>query len=226
MKRQFVIGNILLLLLLLNGCAEKRQEAEEVQVSEENTGITQVLEEDTGIVQVLSGTSCGSGIVYEITEQDLVVLTAGHVLSAEEATVELVFGDNVHVQGEKCLISDMADIAFVTVKRSDIPKEQQLMYQSASVDKEKFDALRAGTKLYLSGFSEETKVGILRESWIYVEDFGQYMMLLDGVIVPGMSGGGVFDEAGNLMGILCGGNESGETVAVPLSVILAVYELL
>ena len=36
---------------------------------------------------------------------------------------------------------------------------------------------------------------------------------------PGMSGGGIFDSRGHFLGILCGGDESGQLAAVPISVI-------
>ena len=38
---------------------------------------------------------------------------------------------------------------------------------------------------------------------------------------PGMSGGGLFDRQGRLLGILSGENGQGEVAAVPLSLILA-----
>ena len=57
------------------------------------------------------------------------------------------------------------------------------------------------------------------DPWIYVEDFDQYMLLLQGLIAPGMSGGGAFTEDGVFVGILCGGDEEGKVAVVPYSMI-------
>ena len=34
---------------------------------------------------------------------------------------------------------------------------------------------------------------------------------------PGMSGGGLFDKEGNLLGIISGGNDDGELAVIPMS---------
>ena len=57
------------------------------------------------------------------------------------------------------------------------------------------------------------------EPWIYVEDFTQYMLLLQGLPEPGMSGGGAFTEDGVFLGILCGADEEGKVAVVPYSII-------
>ena len=49
------------------------------------------------------------------------------------------------------------------------------------------------------------------------------MMLARGEALQGMSGGGVFDQRGHFIGILCGGNADGELAVLPLSIIEARY---
>ena len=44
-------------------------------------------------------------------------------------------------------------------------------------------------------------------------------LLLQGLITPGMSGGGAFTEDGVFVGILCGGDEEGKVAVVPYSMI-------
>ena len=46
------------------------------------------------------------------------------------------------------------------------------------------------------------------------------MMLATTYAEPGMSGGGVFDEQGRLIGILSGADEQGNLAIVPLAFIL------
>ena len=49
----------------------------------------------------------------------------------------------------------------------------------------------------------------------YLEEFGCEMVYADGSAVSGMSGSGMFDEEGNLIGILCGVTEQYELAGVP-----------
>ena len=63
--------------------------------------------------------------------------------------------------------------------------------------------------------------GTLTDSWIYIEDYGQYMMLGRTYAESGMSGGGVFDRYGRFIGILSGADERGNLAIVPLSIILS-----
>ena len=49
----------------------------------------------------------------------------------------------------------------------------------------------------------------------YLEEFGCEMIYADGGAVPGMSGSGMFDDSGRLIGILCGATEQYELAGVP-----------
>jgi hypothetical protein len=82
--------------------------------------------------------------------------------------------------------------------------------------------------IFLADGNTENELGcryaILEDSWIYVEDFGEYMMILSGEADAGMSGCAVLDENGVFLGILCGGNEDGELAVLPYSIVDARYE--
>ncbi len=68
----------------------------------------------------------------------------------------------------------------------------------------------------LTGVAEEAYEGIVLEPMVIIEDYGQYMILAQCEGKPGMSGGGLFDERGYLLGVLSGVNENGQVAAVPL----------
>lgn len=214
------------------------------------------------MVRIDLGSSTASGVIYERTEEELVIVTAGHVLqghvsmsagqsvtkgfsvpeessvlgessgTAETSVIEshvgvkIIFGDTVMMASEM-FVSENSETAFITIPIATIPKEILEKCQAAPRDQQLFDQLKEEDRVVMKGFSADGELleisGTLIYSWIYAEDFAQYMMLVDGESFPGMSGGGVFDEAGNLVGILCGVNDAGESAAVPLSIILAEY---
>ncbi len=213
-----------LLLLLCCGCSSK------------------TIEPQQRIVRVTAGTLQGSGVLYEKNENYFVVVTAAHVLAQEKEKITVTFYDDFDVESESCYISTSADIAFVYVPLESIPKSHLKNYQAVQMDKQAFDAIESGTEVWF--WSDGTDMvtqemsalqnanmeeqegryrGMVLENWIFVEDFGQYMMLLQGQITPGMSGGGVFDGEDNFLGILCGANEKGEVAAVPLNIVQAEY---
>ncbi|MCM1089836.1 MAG: serine protease [Butyrivibrio sp.] len=226
----------------------------------------------------------GSGVVLEMSEDVLWVVTAGHVLEragdenpvyvdfpnvqdfvkdmtaqhanydmaaqrmdydyaaerrtdyclAEEQRTDYGFAveqrednDFVAVQCLDYAVVTEADLAFLRLEREELPEDVWQDLRAAEKDKDSYDALQASDKVYLSGYREGSLLvceGILEEFWIYVEDFEQYMMLARCEVYSGMSGGGLYDGEGHLIGIVCGNNEQGEVAAVPLHVVESRFE--
>ncbi len=177
------------------------------------------------MVKIVAQELSGSGVIYRICEDKLVVVTAGHILEQARGEVWLTFFDDFVVESLEYVVSGNADLAFVKVEIEEIPQEHLQKYYCVNTDKESFDALKGGDGIIAMGSKSEAAgdayEGRLVESWIYVEDFAQYMMLARVEVYPGMSGGGLFDMQGHFLGILCGTDEDGETAVVPLNVLEA-----
>lgn len=181
-------------------------------------------QEYSSIVQVYAGEAAGSGVIYSSMKDYLIIVTAGHLQKSEETDIVIGFGENDLVKGELLYLSSSADVAFIGVRRDSAVEELLKAYTPAASDKESFDCLRTGDKLWLSGgILNKEGSAVLKKAWIYMEDFGQYMMLLSGDASPGMSGGGVFDEQKHFVGIICGSNEENEVAVLPLHIIEAEY---
>lgn len=172
-------------------------------------------------------TASGSGVVWQVEKHDLWIVTAGHVLSGAggKSRVYVEFGEDV----AECLWYETAedvDLAFLRIDGEALPERLKTKLAAAVTDKESYDGLRASDAVWTAGFREGSLVrydGVLEDPWIYVEDFEQYMMLAECEIAQGMSGGGLYDGAGNLIGIVCGVSEEGELAAVPLHVAQACF---
>lgn len=239
-------------LLLPGDAAEPSEEDAALLPPEEDAGYAI----DGGIVMVRVGKpaeqvlyATGSGVVYALYEEQLWIVTAGHVLeNVKDAAVWIDFagtadgratdesgedtqsavGDGTGaaalVQCDAYELTEDADLAFLCISLESIPGGIRDRLILPGTDKEHYDALGESDAVRVRGFGENGLVsydGILTDFWIYVEDFSQYMMVADCAIEPGMSGGGLFDDEGNLIGIACGGNASGELAAVPLHVVQA-----
>ena len=177
------------------------------------------------MVRVTAEELIGSGVIYGMYKEVLVVATAGHLLEKAEGGVWLTFSDGFAVESAEYIVSDSADLAFIKVALREIPEEHLRQYYCVNTDKESFDALKSGDGIIVMGSKSEAAgdayEGILTEPWIYVEDFAQYMMLAKVEAYPGMSGGGLFDLQGHFLGILCGFDEDGEAAVVPFSILEA-----
>ena len=193
----------------------------------ENENLADMLQKNGAgmMVQLGAGTLLGSGVIYKSEENRLLILTAAHVLEEAEGSVLITFSDGwVTVSSDyECFAP--TDLAVVRVDGSAIPEEHLNQYICANVDKERFDAATAGEGCIVMGSSAgvaaEAYEGTILDNWIYMEDYGEYMMWVRAEGKPGMSGGGLFDRQGYFLGILSGGDQEGELAVVPLSLILA-----
>lgn len=228
------IGAILVVLGLLMGCVASAIVAEPESV----------------IVQVNAGSLSGSGVIYQKNEDLLIVATAAHVLTQVTEGITVTFSDGFAMTTDDYYISSHSDLAFLNIPLSSLPKNRSEQYIPVQIDKAAFDGLQGGAEVVFRAVGTDNAVsvkdtetqseatqetfnevadannaytGAVLENWIFAEDFGQYMMILQGDVEPGMSGGGVFDTAGNFLGIICGESELGEVAAVPLSIIEAEY---
>ena len=167
----------------------------------------------------------GSGVLYGIDGGDLVILTAAHVLEEAEGAVAVTFADEWSILAEGYECSTLGDFAVVRVSGENVPTEHLEQYLCANVDKDSFDAAVSETGCIVmgcrAGVAAEAYEGVILDHWIYMEDYGQYMMWVKAEGLPGMSGGGLFDRQGHFLGILSGESEDGELAVVPLSLILA-----
>lgn len=179
------------------------------------------------MVKLQAGEVTGSGVLWELADRQLVIATAGHVLSGGSDEIQVTFWDGLTVPIIGYTMTD-TDLAFVHVDCREIPEENLAEYYLVRRDRASAQSLKSGDGIILMGNNEEVAgnayEGSVLEPWIYAEDFAQYMIWVEAQAEPGMSGGGLFDYRGNFLGLLCGTSGDGETVALPLSIMEAMYE--
>ncbi len=239
---------ILSCLLLFAGCGENGGSEENVstetvgqKVSEENSGMGQadagmefvelpvqteqkLTENDfkvmKSLVGIQTGERQGSGVIYDEEENRILIATAGHVLADDTGEARVTFPDGTQVAATGVETVDSCDLAFLWVDKAELSEEAWKVCLPVQTDREVFDALKEYDDVWMYGGESGLPVyAFVVDSWIYVEDFDQYMLLLQGLITPGMSGGGAFTEDGVFVGILCGGDEEGKVAVVPYSMI-------
>lgn len=201
--------------------AELVSAAESANTAEPDQDMQQYLRQVT--VQFQGPQCLGSGVVWSAEEEMLVIATAAHVAEDNSPlTVQFEQGDPLETRLR--YVSDQVDVAFVEVSLQEL-ENQGISWQVARQDREVCDQLEAGQPMWIMGSVEEaadrTYDGSVTQPWIYLEDFGNYMLLGHAYAIPGVSGGGVFTREGILVGILCGGNDADQIAVLPWSVMEA-----
>ena len=175
------------------------------------------------MVQLVAGNVSGSGVLWKVQGDELWIATAAHVVTQGTDAVKITFSDGFHMTAERVTADADMDIALLAVNLQDITAEHLEAYCVANVDEESAASLQAGDGIIVmasgKGVAADAYEGKVVNPWIYVEDFRQDMLLVRADAEPGMSGGGIFDSRGHFLGILCGGDESGQLAAVPVSVL-------
>lgn len=172
------------------------------------------------LVQIQAGDLLGSGVIYEEDEKSLLIATAGHVLTHTNGEILVTFPDGTQVAATEAETVGSCDLAFVWVDKEKLSGETWEVCLPVHTDRNVFDTLKEYDDVWMYGGETGMPVyAFVVDPWIYVEDFGQNMLLLQGLAEPGMSGGGVFSQDGVFLGIICGADEEGKVAAVPYSMI-------
>ena len=230
--RTAMLMGCILWILVLAGCGKE----EALPETEDEDGDIRHSTEDglfrslDATVEVAAGGLYGSGVIYEQGEKGLILVTAGHVISEDVDDINVTFRDGSQVKCSGFTRAEDADCVFFTAAYEDMPTEWQENYGTVIKDRQRFDALECEKGVFLADRQAENELGcrfaLVVDSWIYVEDFSQHMILLSGQAHAGMSGCGVFDGEGCFLGILCGGNDEGELAVLPYSVIESCYRMI
>ncbi len=168
----------------------------------------------------------GSGVIWKMDEEYIWIITNQHVLADnnEDDLLEVVFWDGIRTHGEIVKVSEIYDIGFVRVDISQMGYYTIDRYRQVRYDVEIFDGLNPGDDIFVVGSADypagNLYYGTIGNKSIYMDIFETEMLWAYCEVKAGMSGSGVFDRYGNLIGIVCGGNDEKEAAVLPIGKIL------
>ncbi len=176
----------------------------------------------------------GSGSIYQMLEDEIIIVTNRHVLQYWEEEGYVTFFNGAVSPAVLLGTSKVADVGFISVPTGGFTYEELLTFRNIRLpflaDKEGMtENTVEGQKIFLVNMAENPgqplrEEGEIVSPLVYMEDFQMEMLYGKGNAIPGMSGSGVFDGCGQYLGMLTGGNLTGEIAAVPVSVIKKEYE--
>lgn len=182
------------------------------------------------VVRVNMGNAYGSGIVWQLTENAVIVATNEHVLEYwDDSTGFLYFPQGYYANARILGVSKEYDVGFLIADRDYFSYEELQKLQYACVEEAVYGELKPGDAMFCVGSGAEVGTteyheGTMEDAWYYVDIFENDMLYGYGFAKAGMSGGGTFDGYGHLIGMISGGTQRNETASVPLPSIMAAYE--
>ncbi|MDE5597888.1 MAG: serine protease [Lachnospiraceae bacterium] len=197
------------------------------------------------IVQLHMRSAYGSGVIWEVTPEQIIIVTNKHVLDYWEDEISYVqFPQGYFTGAEILAVSGEYDIGFLAVRCTEFDYRELEQIRYVHHDAELYQTLHSGDDMFCVGAAdvgENTEntsehslnlrdqaviffQGSIADTWRYIEEFEEYMLYCYGHAREGMSGGGTFDGKGNLIGIISGATMTGETASVPLPLIIEAYE--
>ena len=184
-------------------------------------------------VRIYTSKACGTGTIIEDNDTEILIVANLHLLIDWDENGYVVFADGQQAFGQIYGGDEDLDICFLSVPKVDITKKLGRKVKPAHIrytvdsenkDKDK-DEIMSGSDIYVYNLYADSKRpkqvwGKVVEASTYIYDIDKVLMLCKCEVESGMSGAGVFDEAGNLLGIVVGGSAENDMVAAPIDDIM------
>lgn len=181
------------------------------------------------VVRIDMGRAYGSGVIFRLTGDGAVIATNRHVLAywREESGV-IRFPEGYYASARVLGNSENCDVGFLLVEKVSAGVEALTRLRSVSVDERAYDGLQKGEAFFVLGAGREAdetifQEAVFNESDKYIETFGGEMLYGRGFAREGMSGGGMFDGCGRMIGLLAGGTCQNEIAGVPIDQVVQAY---
>ena len=180
------------------------------------------------VVRIDMGKAYGSGVICWMTEEGAVIATNRHVLDYwREETGVVRFPQGYYAGARMLGSSETSDVGFLLVEKEEIGLRAFSGLRSVLADGI-YGGLRVDEEIFCLGAGREEdemlfEKAVLKETDKYIETFGSEMLYGRGFAREGMSGGGMFDGCGRLIGLLTGGTDRNEIAGVSVVQVLEAY---
>lgn len=150
-------------------------------------------------------TGSGSGIIIGENSKELLIVTNNHVISGDDASVEVVFSDGTTAQATIKGTDSDSDLAIISINLSDLKDSTKNSIKIATLGDS--DATKVGEIAIAIGnalgYGQSVTVGYIsaKDREVILEDNTMILLQTDAAINPGNSGGALLNAAGEVIGI-------------------------
>lgn len=177
-----------------------------------------------GIVKINAGGLYGSGVIWEMNENEILIISSRHLIEGWNAESTITYSSGMKTGGELMKLSAEYDLGVIRVSRDLFTYEELTRLGAITGGPEAYNGMRAGDTLFVAGSAdgagENMYEGTFESGWWYMEEFDCHMILGFCYAKAGMSGGGIFDAYGNFIGLMSGGTGGDEIAGLPVTIIM------
>lgn len=177
----------------------------------------------------------GSGSIYKMLEDEIIIVTNRHVLQYWNEDSYVTFFNGRTAGGTLLGTSQEADLGFIRIPTAGFTYEELLAFRNIRISQPPEDGAASekapdeGSELFMIDIASKWNAPVMMQGQLisprtYLEDFQTEMLYAKGEAIPGMSGGGIFDAYGTYLGMLTGATLQTEIAAVPAETISQEYE--
>lgn len=180
------------------------------------------------LVMVQNDALLGSGMIWKLSKEQIFIASNRHLLEGFGEEGRVYFANGKEAKAKLLFLSDETDLGFLSVATSDLSPEELLTLKQVNHSKEAYDRLQKDSLIFIAGSADgpgqnRYDARVVHTKW-YVEEFDTEMLYCFGYAKPGMSGSGVFDGFGYLVGMLAGGDGGDRTVSIPVEQIEEAFD--
>ena len=173
-------------------------------------------------VKIYTNIGYGSGMVYCINDDEVIVATAAHVLEGFDENARIEFCDGSSYSGLLCDVDEIIDVGIVSVLKSNISEETIKSIKEVNITQDAFTNEPSYTHqksteycVMYDLFGENGIIkrvpGKVTSMSEYVYEYDRHMLCGQNAdVTEGMSGCPIFTEDGYLLGMLQAGNHEGD----------------
>ena len=164
------------------------------------------------VVRIVMGQYAGSGLIWRMEEEGMVLVANKHLLR-EAACGTVTFSNGMALQAENLHFSQEYDLGFLFIPREELASEllrdcyevRRVQALSEQIENQRIMQIASSQQP-----AEDCYKGIIK-GMTFVPEFQAVMLETECFSKAGMSGGGVFDEQGYLLGMIAGGDVNSNT---------------
>lgn len=181
------------------------------------------------VVRLDMGAAYGSGVIFCLTADAVIIATNRHVLEYWDETSGVVwFPQGYFVDATALGSASESDVGFLRVENGALGLDTLMTLRSVCADETAFDGGEAQIEGFCVGMNRREQEPVFHEAVFereerYIELFQSDMLYGHGFAREGMSGGGIFDSCGRLLGLLAGGTYQNEIAGVSAGRVEAAY---
>lgn len=176
----------------------------------ENTEILYA-EASKSVVRIVMGQYAGSGLIWRMEEEGMIIAANKHLLR-EAAYGTVTFANEITLRAEILYFSQEYDLGFLFIPRDELTSEllrdcyevrriQGILEQGEEqIENRNIIQITSSQQV-----ASDCYMGVIHGT-TFVPEFQSFMLETECYSRAGMSGGGVFDEKGYLLGMIAGGN--------------------